>query len=216
MKNKLILALMIMGCMALPGCGENTTQDKQNISVVDETAITREESSVEDVTIEELMETVDSEVDREEENETGSFTKMRITYGGKYRINFRTKTNGHPSRGVDFTTDMGWKDEKLGIQGGCIIDYYVYDGHNIESDYEDYEHMEEAEIGDKSYKVIRGEETLELLYKLDDSFYIRVMLWNASQFDAEGSSMELSVTPSDYLDRGWLQETITFDVTPVD
>ncbi len=216
MKNKWILALMIIGCMALPGCGENTTQKEQNISVVEETDITGEEPSAMDVTSEESQETVEPIVDKEEEGETGSFKKMSSIFAGKYRIDYQTKTTGHPSGEVDFMTGMDWKDEELGIQGGCIIDYYIYDNQSIEEAYDDYANMEEAVIADKTFKVVRAEDTLELLYKVDDSFYVQVILWHASQFDEKGSSMELTVKPADYLDRGWLDETITFEVVPLE
>lgn len=143
---------------------------------------------------------------------TGSFKNMDITYPGKYKINFMTETTGHPSRDIDFSTDVGWKNGQ--IHGNCIIDYYVMTENKIEDDYEGYDSFEEVTIDSKTYKVIREDDKVKLLYKVDDSFYIIVELHHMSQFDDEGNSTEEAYTISDLLDDGGFDDAIRMEITP--
>lgn len=146
----------------------------------------------------------------EEIAETGSFESMDITYPGKYKVTFMSQTTGHPSRDIDFSTDVGWKSEQ--IHGNCIIDYYVMSDNRIEDDYPEYDSLEAVNIDSKIYKVIREDEKVTLLYKVDDSFYIVVELHNMSQFDAEGNSTEEAYSISDLLDDGGFDNAIKMDI----
>lgn len=145
---------------------------------------------------------------------TGSFESMDITYPGKYKVTFMSQTTGHPSSGSDFSTDVGWKKEQ--IHGNCIIDYYVMPDNRIEDDYPEYDSFESVNIGSKTYKVIREDNKVTLLYKVDDSFYIIVELHHMSQFDAEGNSTEEAYSLSDLLDDGGFDNAIIMDIIPVE
>ena len=150
----------------------------------------------------------------EEIAETGSFESMDITYPGKYKVTFMSQTTGHPSRDIDFSTDVGWKREQ--IHGNCIIDYYVMADNRIEDDYPEYDSLEEVSIDSKIYKVIREDDKVTLLYKVDDSFYISVELHHMSQFDSEGNSTEESYNISDLLDDGGFDNAVRMDIVPVE
>lgn len=155
--------------------------------------------------------TVSSE---EEITATGSFESMDITYAGKYKIIFMTQSSGHPSGDIDFSTDVGWKNGR--IHGNCIVDYYVMADNRIEDDYADYDSFEEVNIDSKVYKVIREDDKITLLYKVDDSFYIIVELHNMSQYDDEGNSTDITYTISDLLDDGGFDDEIRMDIIPVE
>ena len=150
----------------------------------------------------------------EEIDETGSFESMDITYPGKYKVTFISQTTGHPSRDIDFSTDVGWKNEQ--IHGNCIIDYYVMPENRIEDDYPEYDGYEEVNIDSKIYKVIREDDKATLLYKVDDSFYIIVELHHMSQFDSEGNSIEESYNISNLLDDGGFDNAVRMDIIPVE
>ena len=146
--------------------------------------------------------------------ETGSFESMDITYPGKYKVTFMSQTTGHPSRDIDFSTDVGWKNEQ--IHGNCIIDYYVKADNRIEDDYAEYDSLEEVNIDSKIYKVVKEDDKVTLLYKVDDSFYIIVELHNMSQFDDDGNSTEEAYTISDLLDDGGFDNAIRMDIVPAE
>ena len=79
-----------------------------------------------------------------------------------------------------------------------------------------YDELEEIMVNDKLYKVIRAEDTVTMLYKVDTSFYIRIELFGAVQFDSSGNHTEVTCSPSDYLDNGWLDKEIVINITPVE
>lgn len=139
---------------------------------------------------------------------------MKITYPGKYSIDFYTKTTGHPSGDVDFQTDCDWRTDDG--SGGCIISYYVYTDNRIEDDYDNYDSLDEYIIDGKAYKALTGEDELNLLYKVDDSFYVRVCLWHTSQFDASGSAIDVTCTPLYMLENGYFDDVIIMDIIAVD
>ena len=146
--------------------------------------------------------------------EAGSFESMDITYPGKYKVTFMSQTTGHSSRDIDFSTDVGWKSEQ--IHGNCIIDYYVMADNRIEDDYAKYDSLEEVNIDSKIYKVVKEDDKVTLLYKVDDSFYIIVELHNMSQFDDDGNSTEEAYTISDLLDDGGFDNAIRMDIVPAE
>ena len=150
----------------------------------------------------------------EEVNATGSFESMDSTYPGKYTVKFISKSTGHPSGDIDFMTDVSWNNGQ--IHGYCNIDYYVMTDNKIEDDYPDYDSLEEVSIDSKTYKVIREEDKVILLYKVDDSFYIIVELCHMSQFDSEGSSVEEAYSISDLLDDGGFDDAIKMEITPAE
>ena len=109
--------------------------------------------------------------------------------------------------------DWGSKGEE---HGSCSIYYHVMADNIIENDYADYDKLEEIMVNDKLYKVIRAEDTVTMLYKVDTSFYIRIELFGAVQFDSSGNHTEVTCSPSDYLDNGWLDKEIVINITPVE
>lgn len=198
MKLKKVCVLMLAGCLAFSGCGKNDTAESKTDNKAETVDVI--EDSIED----------DIENNKKDENATGSFDSMRITYTGKYSINFQTKASGHPSGGVDFETSYGWRNDEG--SGGCIVSYYVYTDNRIEDDYDNYDSLDEYVIDGKAYKVLAEGEEVNLLYKVDDNFYVRVCLWNTSQFDASGSSTDITCTPLYMLQNGYLDDEIIMEI----
>ena len=150
----------------------------------------------------------------EEITPTGSFESMTTTYPGKYKVTFMSPSTGHPSGNIDFSTYVDWKSEQL--HGDCSIDYYVMTDNRIEDDYSKYDSLEEVKIDSKIYKVIREDDKVTLLYKVDNSFYIIVELHHMIKFDAEGKSAEDAYSISDLLDDGGFDDAIRMDISPVE
>ncbi|WP_027218971.1 hypothetical protein [Butyrivibrio fibrisolvens] len=86
----------------------------------------------------------------------------------------------------------------------------------IEDDYSKYDSLEEVEIDSKIYKVIREDDKVTLLYKVDNSFYIIVELYHMIKFDAEGKSAEDAYSISDLLDDGGFDDAIRMDISPAE
>lgn len=149
-----------------------------------------------------------------DEAETGSFKSMTTTYPGKYKVTFMSPSTGHPDANSDFSTYVDWKNEQL--HGDCSIAYYVMTDNRIEDDYSKYDSLEEVEIDSKIYKVIREDDKVTLLYKVDNSFYIIVELSHMIKFDAEGKSAEDAYSISDLLDDGGFDDAIRMDISPVE
>ena len=145
---------------------------------------------------------------------TGSFESMTTTYPGKYKVTFMSPSTGHPSGNIDFSTYVDWKSEQL--HGDCSIDYYVMTDNRIEDDYSKYDSLEEVKIDSKIYKVIREDDKVTLLYKVDNSFYIIVELHHMIKFDTEGKSAEDAYSISDLLDDGGFDDAIRMDISPVE
>lgn len=186
MRLSFAITSIVIGCLALIGCSnQETIQESNNVS---------EESS--------------------EIPATGAYHSMAITYPGKYTVEFNSQKTGHPDSQCDFATFLDW-GSKGEEHGSCNIDYYVMTDNIIENDYADYDEFKEVMINDKLYKVIRNEEAITLLYKVDNSFYIRIELFGACQYDSSGSQTKVTCFPSDYLDNGWLDKEIVLNITPV-
>lgn len=145
------------------------------------------------------------------ETGVGSFQNIDVTYNNKYNIEFTSETAGHPGGGADYCTNVGWKNEQG--HGSCSVYYYVKSDNNIEDDYDGYNELEEATIADKTYKVIREDNKLTLLYKIDDSIYVQVEVFGMQQFNDEGSSVDVTYTVSNLLDDGCLDGEVSFKVT---
>lgn len=186
MRLRFVITSIVIGCLVLIGCSNQATIQEANN--------TSEESS--------------------EISATGAFQSMSITYPGKYKVEFNSKNAGHPDSECDFATFLQWgsKGEEHGF---CDIGYHVMDDNSIENDYADYDNLEEVKINEKPYKVIRTEDTLTLLHKVDQSFYIRIELYGVSQYDSAGNQTEVTCFPSDFLENGWLDKEIVLNITPV-
>ncbi len=150
----------------------------------------------------------------EEITPTGSFESMTTTYPEKYKVTFMSQSTGHPSGNIDFSTYVDWKSEQL--HGNCNIDYYVMTDKRIEDDYPEFDSLEEVTIDSKIYKVIREDDKVTLLYKVDNSFYIIVELNRMIKFDAEGNSAEDAYSISDLLDDGGFDDEIRIDIIPIE
>lgn len=187
MRLRFAFISIVIGCFVLIGC------DSQN--QMKESNIVSEGSS--------------------EISATGAYNSMAITYPGKYTVEFHSQNAGHPDAECDFATFIHW-GSKGEENGYCNIYYYVMEDNIIENDYPDYDEFEEVMVNDKIYKVIRAEDTLTMLYKVDKSFYIRIELSGAGQFDSSGNYTEVTCFPSDYLDNGWLDKEIVLNITPVE
>lgn len=148
-----------------------------------------------------------------DENATGAYDSMKITYHDKYEINFKTKSAGHPSGNADFETDISWKNDQG--HGTCNVDYFVMDGDNVETDYKDYDELEEIILADRKYKVIREDDRVTLLHKLDDYFYIEILLSGMVQFNENGEFTDVTYSVSDLLDDGCLEKEIVMDIVPL-
>ena len=131
-----------------------------------------------------------------------------------YRCGICHVSPGEKAAAVSATFfDWGSKGEE---HGSCNIYYHVMADNIIENDYADYDELEEIMVNDKHYKVIRAEDKVTMLYKVDTSFYIRIELFGAVQFDSSGNHTEVTCSPSDYLDNGWLDKEIVINITPVE
>lgn len=149
-------------------------------------------------------------VTTEEIAATGSYQSMGSTYDSKYKVTYYTKTTGHPSADADFATDhIVFTDAGKEY---VFIDYNGYVNHKIEEDYQDYESMKEIQIGDKTYKYFADGDNAVLLYKVDDNFYVRVDVHGASQYNSEGSEIDVTETPAMLVENGKMNDAITFDV----
>ena len=187
MKLRFAFISIVIGCIALTGCGnQKTTQESNKVS----------EGST-------------------ELPATGAYNSMAITYPGKYKVEFNSQNPGHPNSECDFATFFDW-GSKGEDHGNCNIYYHVMSDNIIENDYADYDELEEVMVNDKLYKVIRTEDTITMLYKVDKSFYIRIELFGADQYDSSGNRTEVTCFPSDYLDNGWLDNELVLNITPAE
>lgn len=187
MRLRFAFISIVIGALALTGCSNQRTIQESNIK--------SEESS--------------------ELSATGAYNSMAITYPGKYTVEFHSQNAGHPNSECDFATFINW-GSKGEEHGDCNIYYHVMADNFIENDYADYDEFEEVMVNDKLYKVIRAEDTLTMLYKVDKSFYIRIELFGADQYDSSGNRTEVTCFPADYLDNGWLDKEIVLNITPVE
>lgn len=192
MKKKILLLGGMAVLLLLSVCGNEASIEQNRAGYV-------EQNSADNV----------EQAEETDANATGSYSSMEITYSGKYTVEYNTMSSGHPGPDCDFETSFGWGNED-GEHGGCNIVYTVLD------EYEGYDDLEEVMVADKTYKVVRDTDTVTLIYKVDDSFFIQVELLGVHQYDADGNSMDVTYTASDILDSGDLDEEIIINITPVD
>lgn len=119
---------------------------------------------------------------------------------GDYKVELKSKEEGHSERGYNFVTRYSkkYEYENYNLEFGARVLVSAKNG-NVYTTYSDYDGLNEVGIFNKRFKYKAENKKVKLLYKYDDNFYIEVELKDSSDYlNKDGSLLKTTSNVEEY------------------
>ncbi len=133
------------------------------------------------------------------QGETANYKETQFEIGD-YKVELKSKEEGHSERGYNFVTRYSkkYEYENYNLEFGARV-LVSAKNENVYTTYSDYDGLNEVGIFNKRFKYKVENKKVKLLYKYDDNFYIEIDLKDSSDYlNKDGSLLKTTSNVEEY------------------